>query len=66
MKCAFCGAEAVTDADPRMPLLRIPSCWDCRDLLAYWLGWTRAAKGKTRVRAFWLRRETLLEVVRTP
>lgn len=41
MRCALCGAVAADEPDPRMPLLRIPSCWTCRGIIAYGVGWAR-------------------------
>lgn len=56
MTCALCGGVAVETADPRMPLLRIPSCARCRDRIAAGVGWTRTTRRGGRragVRIWW-------------
>lgn len=67
MKCAICGDTACDEIDPRMPLLRIPVCAHCRDLIAYTVGWCRSNGRRVQQRddkrfRLWSRHGDVVEV----
>lgn len=37
--CLFCHASVLPEPDPRLPLLRIHACEDCRNWVAMCVGW---------------------------
>lgn len=66
MSCAICGDVALESLDPRLPMLRLPACGDCRDRIAYSVGWTRAWRSISNAHGVrlrvWNRRGAMVEV----
>jgi hypothetical protein len=51
--CGVCSKrEAAACPDPRLPLLRIPSCWYCRDIIARAAGWVKGKRTTVWAKAF--------------
>lgn len=59
MTCHLCRREpAASCPDPRLLLLQVETCWECRDLIARDCGWRKASNRST----VWLRARVMVRI----